>query len=84
MELLDKESYHIGHLPAQATSHVAGRVLSDIADSDDRSAVFSADLKYSNGTIEFEERHPDRFFNVGIAEQNLIGIAAGLASEGLK
>ena len=82
MELLDKESYHIGHLPAQATSHVAGRVLSDIADSDDRIAVFTADLKYSNGTIEFEERHPDRFFNVGIAEQNMVSMAAGMAATG--
>ena len=82
MELLDKESYHIGHLPAQATSAVAGRVLSDIADTDDRIAVFTADLKYSNGTIEFEERHPDRFFNVGIAEQNMVSMAAGMAATG--
>ena len=82
MELLDKESYHIGHLPAQATSAVAGRVLSDIADTDDRIAVFTADLKYSNGTIEFEERHPNRFFNVGIAEQNMVSMAAGMAATG--
>ncbi len=44
--------------------------------------VASADLAASSGLARFAAEFPDRFFNVGIAEQNLIGIAAGLAKDG--
>ena len=56
--------------------------LADIADKDERIEVLTADLAYSNGTIEFARRHPDRFYNIGIAEQNMVSIAAGLATCG--
>ena len=59
---------------------VAGEELADLADDDERIVVLTADLACANRTIDFEARHPDRFFNVGIAEQNMISIAAGLAS----
>jgi transketolase len=45
--------------------------------------VLGADLKYSNRTSDFAERHPGRFFNLGIAEQNMMSVAAGMASFGL-
>jgi transketolase len=61
----------------------AGAELSDLADDDERIVVLSADLAYANRTIDFADRHPDRFFNVGVAEQNMISIAAGLASAGM-
>ena len=44
----------------------------------------TADLKYSNGLVRFQERHPDRFFQFGISEQNMVTAAAGLASTGLE
>jgi transketolase len=61
---------------------VAGEVLADLADSDDRIVVLTADLMYSNRTSDFAERHPDRFLNMGIAEQNMLSVAAGLATFG--
>jgi transketolase len=65
-----------------AKSAVSGAVLADMADSDDRILVLTADLKYSNRTSDFETRHPDRFINVGIAEQHMVSMAAGLATTG--
>jgi transketolase len=57
--------------------------LCDAARSDDRIILITADLGYS--VIEpFANEYPDRFINVGVAEQNMVGIAAGLASEGLR
>jgi transketolase len=61
----------------------AGEELADLADDDERIVVLTADLAYANRTIDFARRHPDRFFNVGVAEQNMISIAAGLASAGM-
>jgi transketolase len=63
-------------------SAVAGEVLADLADSDDRIVVLTADLMYSNRTSDFAARHPDRFLNLGIAEQNMLSVAAGLATFG--
>jgi len=62
---------------------VAGEELADLADSDPRIVVMTADLAHANRTIDFAARHPERFFNVGVAEQNMVSIAAGLASTGL-
>ena len=44
--------------------------------------VLTADLSITSGLERFRAAHPDRFLNIGIAEQNMIGIAAGLAKEG--
>jgi len=44
--------------------------------------VLTADLPDSTRTIDFSKTYPDRFFNVGVAEQNMAGIAAGLALSG--
>jgi transketolase len=57
-------------------------VLADMADDNPDIMVLTADLKYSNGTVEFERRHPERFLNVGIAEQFMVSAAAGLATMG--
>jgi transketolase len=62
---------------------VAGEALADLADSDPRIVVLTADLAGANRTADFAARHPERFFNVGVAEQNMVSIAAGMASTGL-
>lgn len=76
------DSWDLATTAELAKSMVAGQVLADMADSDDRIVVTTADLKYSNRTSEFDERHPERFINVGIAEQNMVTMAAGLATFG--
>lgn len=46
--------------------------------------VLTSDMAYGAGLSRFKQKYPDDFYDVGIAEQNLIGITAGLASEGYK
>lgn len=56
--------------------------LIDIANHDDRVVLLTADLGFM--VLEpFAEQHPDRFFNVGVAEANMMSLAAGMAHEGL-
>lgn len=83
IDLQEKESWHLGMLRTQAHSAIAARVLNELADTDPRICVLTADLGFSNRTIEFSYRHPERFFNVGIAEQNMVSAAAGLATTGM-
>jgi transketolase len=83
IEMQDKDSWHLGMLRTQAHSAIAARVLAELADSDPRICVLTADLGFSNRTVEFSYRHPERFFNLGIAEQNMVSTAAGLATTGM-
>lgn len=59
-----------------------GKKLIDLGEKDDRIVVLTADLLKSSKVLDFATAFPDRTFNVGIAEQNLMGIAAGMALEG--
>jgi transketolase len=61
---------------------VFGSTLDKLAVDNVRILALSADLKNTSGLDRFAANHPDRFVNVGIAEQNLIGVAAGLADSG--
>lgn len=57
------------------------RTLSELADSDPRILLLTADLGYT--VLEkFADAHADRFFNVGVAEQNMVGLGTGLAEAG--
>ncbi len=62
---------------------VAGEELADLADTDPRIVAMTADLASANRLADFAVRHPARFFDLGIAEKNMITAAAGLASTGL-
>ena len=56
--------------------------LLELGSKDTRVVVLGADTSVSIKTSLFSDRYPERFFNVGIAESNMIGIAAGLALAG--
>jgi transketolase len=65
----------------QPTRDAFGEALRD-AGADPRIVVVDGDVNNSTRTEYFAQKYPDRFFNVGIAESNLVGIAAGLAANG--
>jgi len=62
---------------------IYGRTLAELAKDDKRIVALTADLARSTALNKFAEVHPDRCFNVGIAEQNMFGAAAGMAKVGL-
>ena len=64
-----------------ATREAFGDALAEIG-ADERIVVVDGDVNNSTFTNHFAERYPDRFFNAGIAESNMVGIGAGLAGSG--
>lgn len=65
-----------------ATRQAYGEVLKEIGSINKNLVVMDADLSKSTMTAEFAKAYPERFINMGIAEQNLYGAAAGLALSG--
>jgi len=68
-----------GELAPKSLRQQFGAVLKEYGKKKTNLVVLDADLSSSTNTKAFGEAYPDRFFNVGIAEENLIGIANGLA-----
>ena len=66
----------------QATRQAYGKALVEIGRENPNLVVMDADLSKSTMTAEFAKAFPDRFFNMGIAEQDLYGAACGLALSG--
>ncbi|MHB1652412.1 MAG: transketolase family protein [Desulfitobacteriaceae bacterium] len=66
----------------QATREAYGLALVALGAENPDIVVLDADLSKSTKTAEFGKKYPERFFNMGIAEQNLMGTAAGLAAAG--
>ena len=60
-----------------------GETLVELGQVNDKIVVFDADLANATMTIKFKEQFPDRFYDLGIAENNLMGTAAAFAREGL-
>src|SRR5487761_1768550 len=66
------------------TELVAGAVLSEIADSRNDICVMPADLGGPTRVEEFGIKHPERYFNFGIAERNMVSSAAGITTTGVR
>ena len=62
---------------------IYGRTLAYLAETNDKIVGMTADLEKTTAIKFFADKYPERFYNVGIAEQNMMGIAAGLAKGGL-
>lgn len=69
---------------ADTYTDVFSKVLSDIAARDKRVVAITAAMADGTGLSRFERRYPDRFFDVGIAEEHAMTFAAGLAAGGMK
>jgi len=61
-----------------------GQFMLEIAKTNNKLMVLSADLGRSSGLERFKKKFPEKYLSVGISEQNLIGVASGLAKEGYK
>lgn len=67
---------------SKATREAYGKALVDLANNNEKVVVLDADLSKSTKTAEFKAVAPERFFNMGIAEANMMGVAAGFATCG--
>ncbi|MFT3820659.1 MAG: 1-deoxy-D-xylulose-5-phosphate synthase [Rubrivivax sp.] len=70
--------------PKQTFTQVFGQWLCDMAAADARLVGITPAMREGSGLVEFQQRFPQRYFDVGIAEQHAVTFAAGLACEGLK
>jgi 1-deoxy-D-xylulose-5-phosphate synthase len=67
--------------PKLTYTEVFGQWLCDMAEQDNRLLAITPAMREGSGMVEFHERFPDRFFDVGIAEQHSVTLAAGMACE---
>ena len=67
----------------KATRAAYGEALAELGKTNDKVVVLDADLSKSTMTATFQKAFPDRFFNIGIAEANMVDIAAGMSTMGL-
>lgn len=70
--------------PRKSNSEVFGEALERLAERDDRIVAVSAAMPSGTGLTRFARRYPDWFFDVGIAEQHAVTMAAGMAAGGLR
>ena len=65
-------------------SDVFGQTLTELAGKDERIVAITAAMKEGTGLDSFAQKYPERFYDVGIAEQHAVTFAAGLAAQGIK
>ena len=65
-------------------SSIFGKVVLELAEKNDKVVCLTAAMKKGTGLDEFARRYPSRFIDVGIAEQHMLGLSAGLAKGGLR
>ena len=65
-----------------ATREAYGKALVELGETNDKVLVLDADLAAATKTGMFKKAFPEKFIDVGIAESNLMGVAAGLAATG--
>lgn len=71
--------------PSKKTfTQIFGEWLCDMAEADKRLVAVTPAMREGSGLVDFEARFPDRYFDVGIAEQHAVTFAGGLACEGMK
>ena len=73
-----------GEMDSRLAKEVLGSVIPEICESDEKAIYLDADLMNCIGTLKWAKDHPDKAINCGIAESNMMGVAAGLASAGFK
>lgn len=61
---------------------IFGQAVLEAAQEDEKFVLLTADLATLSGMTKYIDKYPNQFYNIGIAEQNMIGISAGLAAEG--
>ena len=70
--------------PKASYTEIFGNWLCDMAARDERLIGITPAMREGSGMVEFEQQYPDRYYDVGIAEQHAVTFAAGLACEGFK
>ena len=70
--------------PTPTYSELLGRTLANFADHNNKIAAITAAMPSGTGLVGFAKRHPERFFDVGIAEEHAAIFACGLAAQGMK
>ena len=70
--------------PKTTFTQVFGQWVCDMAEHDPRLVAITPAMREGSGLVEFERRFPNRYYDVGIAEQHAVTFAAGLACEGIK
>lgn len=79
---MDYSSQNIMQWSRMGMRKAYGAILSEIAKDHENLISIAADVVDSANLYDFAEKHPDRHFNAGISEQNMVAMAAGLAKEG--
>jgi transketolase len=82
---LQEGSWHLLTLLDQAPGlRALSEALAELVDEGHPVVACTADLKYSNGLVLFQERYPERFIQFGVSEQNMVSAAAGMAATGMR
>jgi len=73
-----------GEKPKKSYTDVFGEWMCDMAEADERLLAITPAMREGSGLVEFHQRFPGRYFDVGIAEQHSVTLAAGMACEGAR